>query len=77
MLLAIEPLHVPAPSAAIDGVRLLGLEATRRHGAWPTLRHVFDVGHDAALHVEIGPFAECEAYAVGYDAFGDEMLNAL
>ena len=73
-MLALEP---PAELAApLDGVRLLGIEATRTP-EWRSLRHVFDVGHDAGLHVLVGPFGDTTAYAVGYDSYGDEMLTPL
>lgn len=60
----------------LDGVRLLGIEATRTP-EWRSLRHVFDVGQDAGLHVLVGPHGDVTAFAVGYDSWGDEMLTAL
>lgn len=76
MLLAIEPtgdLALPGP----EGVRLLGIEPTQR-AAWPSLRHVFDLGEmDAGLHVEIGPYGDPLAFAVGYGFDGDETLTVL
>jgi hypothetical protein len=73
-MLAYEPM-VEEP--AIDGVRLLGMEATRCTGSWPTFRHVFDVGHDAALYVELDTLGDVQAYAVGFNHYGDELLQAL
>lgn len=75
MLLTIEPTGDLA-EAGPDGVRLLGIEATRRI-AWPALRHVFDLGEDAGLHVEVGPYGDCLAFAVGYTLAAEEMLTAL
>lgn len=75
MLLAYEPtgeLAQPSPT----GVRLLGMEVTRR-AAWPALRHVFDLGDDAGLHVEVGPFGDVLAFAVAYTWEADELLTAL
>lgn len=76
VLLAIEPtgeMALPGP----QGVRLLGIEATRR-AQWPSLRHVFDLGEDAGLHVEVDPLGDVRAFAVGYDAYAcEEMLTAL
>ena len=73
-MLAYEPLvEEPSPT----GVRLLGIEATRRTGSWPTMRHVFDVDWDAGLHVEVDPLGGIVAYAVGFDSFGDELLTPL
>lgn len=61
-----------------DGVAFLGIEAVRHAGGrWPTMRHVFDVGHDAALFVELDPLGDVQAYAVSFDSFGDENLRAL
>ena len=76
MLLAIEPQgELAAPSPA--GVRLLGIEAMRRP-RWPALRHVFDLGDDAGLHVEVDLHGEVRAFAVGYDMLScEEMLTAL
>ncbi|HVM44735.1 MAG TPA: hypothetical protein VM582_02275 [Candidatus Thermoplasmatota archaeon] len=75
MLLAYEPtgeLAEPSPT----GVRLLGLDVPRRAG-FPAMRHVFDLGEDAGLHVEVDPLGDVRAYAVGYDFAGDEILQAL
>lgn len=75
MLLAYEPVgEMAAPSPV--GVRLLGIEATQTR-RWPAMRHVFDLGDEAGLHVLIGPTGGMIAYAVGYDSMGDEMLTAL
>lgn len=75
MLLAYEPTgEMAAPSST--GVTLLGIEATQT-AAWPSLRHVFDLGDDAGLHVHVGPFGDVLAYAVAYDLAGDELLTAL
>jgi hypothetical protein len=76
MLLAYEPtgeLALPSPA----GVRLLGIEAVRRP-RWPAMRHVFDIGHDAGLHVEVDHHGEVRAFGVAYDvdAF-EEILTAL
>lgn len=74
-MLALEPTGELA--LPVGGVRLLGIEATRR-AAWRSLRHVFDLGeHDAGLHVEVGPFGDVLAFAVGYEMSGDELLTAL
>ncbi len=75
MLLAIEPDGDAARPSPV-GVRLLGIEPARR-SRWPALRHVFDLGDDAGLHVEVGPFGDAAAFAVGYDATGDETLTCL
>ncbi|HUR69862.1 MAG TPA: hypothetical protein VM370_11510 [Candidatus Thermoplasmatota archaeon] len=75
MLLAYEPtgeMALPSPT----GVTFLGIEVTRR-ASWPALRHVFDLGDEAALHVEIGPFGDVLAFGVGFDLAGDELLTAL
>jgi hypothetical protein len=75
MLLAFEPtgdLALPSPV----GVRLLGIEATRR-ARWPALRHVFDLGDDAGLHVEVGPWGDITAFGVAYTEALDELLTAL
>lgn len=75
MLLAIEPtgeMALPGP----HGVRLLGIEATRRE-RWPSLRHVFDIGEDAGLHVEVDPLGDVRAFAVSYTLAADELLTAL
>jgi hypothetical protein len=75
VLLAYEPTgEMAAPSPT--GVTLLGIEATQT-AAWPSLRHVFDLGEDAGLHLHVGPFGDVLAYAVGYDLAGDELLTAL
>lgn len=75
MLLAYEPTgELAEPSPA--GVRLLGLDVPRRVG-FPSLRHVFDLGEDAGLHVEVDPLGDIRAFAVGYDFAGDEVLRAL
>lgn len=74
-LLAYEPtgaMAEPSPT----GVTLLGIEAART-AAWPSLRHVFDLGDDAGLHVLVGPHGAVFAFAVGYDMAGDELLTAL
>ena len=73
-MLAYEPVLEGPP---VDGVTLLGIEATRRTGSWPTMRHVFEVGHDAALYVDVDPLGEAVAYAVGFSHYGDELLQAL
>lgn len=74
-MLALEPTGELA--LPLGGVRLLGIESTRR-AAWPALRHVFDLGeHDAGLHVEVGPYGDTLAFAVGYDFNGDELLTAI
>lgn len=75
MLLAYEPDGEEA-LASPQGVTLLGIEATRR-AAWPALRHVFDLGDEAGLHVEVGRFGDINAFAVGYTIAGDELLTAL
>ena len=76
MLLAYEPtgeLALPSPA----GVRLLGLEVTSTE-RWPALRHVFDLGEDAGLHVEVGPFGDVLAFGVAYDIDAcDELLTPL
>lgn len=75
MLLVLEPtgeLAEPDP----QGVRLLGIEAVRRP-RWPALRHVYDLGEDAGLHLEVGPWGGMTAFAVGYTMAGDELLTAL
>lgn len=73
-MLVLEPTAELAET--LDGVRLLGIEATRTPD-WRSLRHVFDVGHDAGMHLMIGPMGDVTAFAVGYDRMGDEMLTAL
>lgn len=78
-MLAYEPLldaddHA---RAARTGVCLLGLHTTARP-RWPTLRHVYELGEDAALFVEVtAREIGVEAYAVGYDMAGDELLTPL
>jgi len=75
VLLAYEPtgeLAEPSPT----GVRLLGIEVPDRLG-FPAMRHVFDLGDDAGLHVELDPLGDVRAYAVGYSFAGDEILTAL
>lgn len=75
MLLAYEPMgELALPSPA--GVRLLGIEATG-NPRWRALRHVFDIGDDAGLHVDVGPLGETVAYAVAYTIAGDELLTPL
>jgi hypothetical protein len=74
-MLVLEPtgdLALPAPT----GVRLLGIEAVQRP-RWPALRHVFDLGEDAGLHVEVDRHGEVRAFAVGYTMACDELLTAL
>ncbi|GEM_PF-4482026 len=73
-MLALEPTGEMA--LPLGGVRLLGIEATRRTH-WHAMRHVFDLGEDAGLHVEVGPFGDVLAFAVAYDHAGDELLTAL
>lgn len=75
VLLAYEPtgeMALPGPT----GVRLLGIDVPRRQG-FPSLRHVFELGEDAGLHVELDPLGDVRAFAVGYDHWGDELLKAL
>lgn len=75
MLLAYEPtgdMAEPSPT----GVTFLGIEATQR-ASWPALRHVFDLGDEAGLHVEVGPFGDVTAFGVAYSIAGDELLTAL
>lgn len=76
MLLAYEPtgeLALPSP----EGVRLLGIEVTRR-AQWPAMRHVFEIGErDASLHIEVNPLGDTLAFAVAYDDIGDEILHPL
>lgn len=75
MLLAYEPMgELAAPDA--QGVTFLGIQATGL-ARWPSLRHVFDLGEDAGLHVEVGPNGALRAFAVGYDFSGDELLTPL
>lgn len=75
MLLAYEPTGELA-EASPAGVRLLGIDVPRRLG-FPSLRHVFDLGEDAGLHVEVDPLGDVRAFAVGYDFAGDELLTVL
>lgn len=75
MLLAYEPSGELAEPSPV-GVRLLGLDVPRRVGL-PSLRHVFDLGEEAGLHVEVDPLGDVRAFAVGYDFAGDEILRAL
>lgn len=75
-MMAYELTHEPTAAEVRDGVRLLGLELTNQPG-WPCLRHVFDIGDDAALHVEVGAFLMTAVYAVGFDAYGEELLTPL
>ncbi|HUR68550.1 MAG TPA: hypothetical protein VM370_04830, partial [Candidatus Thermoplasmatota archaeon] len=75
MLLAYEPtgeMALPSPT----GVTFLGIEVTQR-ASWPALRHVFDLGEEAGLHIEVGPFGDTLAFGVGYTIGGDELLTAL
>lgn len=76
MLLALEPtgeLALPSPV----GVRLLGIEAVVRP-RWPALRHVFDLGDDAGLHVEVAHDGDVTAFAVAYDIDAcEELLTPL
>ena len=74
-MLAYEPLDELAQPSPV-GVRLLGLEAVDRP-RWKALRHVYDLGDDAGLHVEVGPFGGVTASAVGYTMAGDELLTAI
>lgn len=76
MLLAYEPTGEMALPCPRTGVTLLGIEVTQT-AAWPSMRHVFDVGEDAGLHVLIGPHGAVYAFAVGYDMAGDELLTPL
>ena len=75
-MLVLEPtgeLALPSPT----GVRLLGIEATQTP-RWRALRHVFDLGENAGLHVEVGPYGDTIAFAVGYDMDAcEELLTAL
>lgn len=73
-MLAYEPILEGPPA---HGVRLLGIEATRRTGSWPTMRHVFDLDMDAGLHVEVDTLGGVNVYAVGFDHYGDELLTPL
>ena len=75
MMLAYEPLDEMALPSPV-GVRLLGLEAVNRP-RWKALRHVYDIGDDAGLYVEVGPFGGVTAFAVAYTMAGDELLTAL
>jgi hypothetical protein len=74
-MLVLEPTGeqaLPAPT----GVRLLGIEAIDRP-RWPALRHVFELGDDAGLHVEVDHHGDVHAFAVGYTEACDELLTAL
>jgi hypothetical protein len=75
-MLVLEPTgELALPS--VFGVRLLGIEAVDRP-RWPALRHVFDLGEDAGLHVEVGPDGDVCAFGVGYDMMScDELLTPL
>lgn len=73
-MLALEP--VGEMAEPLGGVRLLGIESTRR-SHWHAMRHVFDLGDEAGLHVEVGPFGDVLAFAVGYTFNGDELLTAI
>ena len=53
--------------------QLLGMEWVRSSGAWPQLRHVFDVDQDAGLVVDVDPLGEAQAYGVGYLLVGGEV----
>lgn len=75
MLLAYEPTGELAQTSPF-GVTFLGIEVTQR-ASWPAMRHVFDLGDDAGLHVEVGPFGDCTAFAVAYSIAGDELLSPL
>jgi hypothetical protein len=75
MLLAYEPtgeMARPSPT----GVTFLGIEVTQTP-AWPSMRHVFDLGDEAGLHVHVGPRGEIHAFAVSFDMAGEEILTAL
>jgi hypothetical protein len=75
-MLVLEPvgeLALPSP----EGVRLLGIEGVDRP-RWPALRHVFELGADAGLFVEVGHDGDVVAFAVGYDIDScDELLTPL
>lgn len=75
-MLVLEPvgeLALPSPV----GVRLLGIEGVERP-RWPALRHVFDLGDDAGLYVEVGHDGDVVAFAVSYDMRScDELLTPL
>lgn len=74
-MLVLEPigdLALPSPT----GVRLLGIEAVERP-RWPALRHVFDLGDEAGLHVEVDLHGDVNAFAVAYTMAADELLTAL
>lgn len=74
-MLVLEPegeLALPSP----EGVRLLGIEAVDRP-RWPAMRHVFEVGNDAGLYVEVGHDGDVNAFAVGYTLAMDELLTPL
>lgn len=75
-MLALEPegeYALPSP----QGVRFLGIEATRTE-RWPALRHVFDLGEEAGLHVLVDGRGHVTAFGVSYDMFAcDELLTPL
>lgn len=75
MLLAYEPTGEMAETSP-TGVTFLGIEATQT-AAWPAMRHVFDLGEEAGLHVEVGPYGDILAFGVSYTIAGDELLTAL
>lgn len=75
MLLAYEPTGEMARPSPV-GVTFLGIEVTQR-ASWPAMRHVFDLGDEAGLHVEVGPFGDILAFGVAYSMGGDELLTAL
>ena len=72
-MLAYEPLE----NFEADGVRLLGIEGTRCTGSWPTMRHVFEVGRDAALYVDVDVLGSATVYGVGFNDYGDELLTPI
>ena len=74
-MLVLEPtgdLALPTP----QGVQFLGIEATRT-SSYLALRHVFDLGDDAGLHILVGPLGHVDAFGVGYTLAGDELLTPL
>lgn len=74
-MLVLEPTgEAAAPSP--EGVRLLGITATQTP-RWRTMRHVFELGDDSGLNVDVGPWGDVLAYAVGYAWSGDELLTPL
>lgn len=75
MLLAYEPTGELA-DAGPHGVQLLGIEVTDRE-RFRSLRHVFDLGGDAGLHVEVTPLGDTIAFAVGYNLACEELLTPL